>query len=341
MRAAMPVRALPSQRGFNLIELMISLALGLLVILGASNVFLSNKQSYRTNTAISEIQENSRIAFELITRDLRQARLTGCGNQGTVSNLVNDNTDADHWFADFANRGLIGYGSGTADENPALTTGTSPGNHVAGTDSITIIGASDLSYSLKSDYVAADGLDITESDPDLSAGDLIVVCDPSQADIAQITSVSAGKYKIAAGVGTPGNSAGPTYVYHGSNTLVSPLKSVTWYIGCNPVASLDCDPQRGGTSLYRVIAVGVASPVSVTTQVQEMVRGVAALNLSYHQSSDSDFKAADTLVTWDPNVTDAVRAALQFVAIDPSNGAGNPITRDLTTTILLRNPPKN
>lgn len=329
------------QRGFNLIELMVALALGLIIILGASNVFLSSKQSYRTNTALSQIQENSRIAFELLTRDLRQARLTGCGNLGTVSNLVNDNTDADNWFADFANRGLVGYGGGAADDNPALTTGTSAGNHVTGTDNITILGASDLSYSLKSDYAAADGLDITESSPDLSAGDLIFVCDPSQAALVQITSVSGGKFKIASGTGTPGNSAGLSYVYKSSSTLVSPLKSVTWYIGCNPVTTLACDPQRGGTSLYRVMAVGAASSVSVETQIQEMVRGVAAMNLTYHQGSDSDFKAADTVTTWDPNITDAVQATLQFVVIDASNGTSTPITRDLTTTVLLRNPPKN
>lgn len=337
----MPRHAHRLQRGFNLIELMIALALGLLVILGASNVFLSNKQSYRTNNALSRIQENSRIAFELLSRDLRQARLTGCGNQGTVNNLVNDNTDTGNWFADFANRGLIAYGGGTADSNPALTTGTAAGNHLTATDNITMIGAGDVGYSLAVDYVASDGLTLTESSPELAPGDLVIVCDPSQADIVQITSLNGDNFRLQTGVGTPGNSAGLSYIYHGSNTLVSPLKSVTWYIGCNPVTALACDPARGGTSLYRLIAVGVSGSVDVDTQAQEMVRGVASLGLTFHQSGADDFKDIDDIASWDPNVIDAVRASLQFVGFDTANTSGTPITRNLTATVTLRNPPKD
>jgi type IV pilus assembly protein PilW len=329
------------QRGFNLVELMIALALGLLVILGASSVFLSNRQSYRTHTALSEVQENSRIAFELLSRDLRQARLTGCGNQGTVSNLLNNNTNTGNWFADYANRGLIGFDGDEADDNPALTTGTSSGNHVAGTDNITLIGADDVSYSLEANYVAATGLDITESSPELGAGDLIIVCDPSQADIVQITSVASGKFRIASGTGTPGNSAGLAYIYQRSSTLVSKLKSVTWYIGCNPVTALACNPARGGTSLYRMTAVGVASTVSVQTQAQEMVRGVASLDLNFHRNGEAAFEEANAITSWDPSIIDAVRATMQFVALDRSSGTETPILRSLSSTVALRNPPKN
>jgi type IV pilus assembly protein PilW len=329
-----------SQRGFNLIELMVALALGLIIVLGASNVFLSSKQSYRTNAAISQIQENSRIAFEMLTRDLRQARLTGCGNEGTVANLVNDNTDTGNWFADFANRRLIGFDGAGADTNPALTTGTSSGNHKTGTDNITLIGAGDVGYSLKSSYVASDGLDIVESDPNLKVGDLVFVCDPSQADIVQITSLNGSKFRLQTGVGAPGNSADMDYIYAGSNTLVSPLTSVTWYIGCNPT-TVTCDPDKGETSLYRIIASGDSSSVSVTTQTQEMARGVASMDLTFHQSGADDFVEANAVTSWDPNVVDAVRVVLRFVASDRSSGTNTLIARDLSTTVTLRNPPKD
>ena len=49
---------------------MIALLLGLIVILGAVTVFLSNKQSYRTNLALGQVQENARVAFDLIAREL-------------------------------------------------------------------------------------------------------------------------------------------------------------------------------------------------------------------------------------------------------------------------------
>lgn len=335
------VAGLKRQNGFNLVELMIALALGLIVVLGASNVFLSSKESYRTNAALSDIQENSRIAFEMLARDLRQARLTGCGNEGAVTNNIVDNTDDDNWFADFANRGLIGFDGANADNNPILTTGTASSNHVAGTDNITLIGAGNVSYSLKSNYVASDGLDITEANPELSLGDIVVICDPSQADISQISSMNGSKFRLQTGVGAPGNNSNLNYIYTRSSTLVSPLKAVTWYIGCNPATSLSCDPEKGGTSLYRLTAMSVASTVSVTTQAQEMVRGVSAMDLSFHQNGASDFKQADAIASWAPNIIDAVRMTLTLVGFDRSNGNGTQISRDVSTVVTLRNPPKD
>lgn len=338
----MIVRTQQVQKGLSLVELMISIVLGLLVAIAASNVYLSNKQSYRTNNAVSRVQENARIAFELIGRDLRQARSTGCGNQGAVSNLLNINagTGALDWYSDFAARGLIAFDGAIVDTNPALTTGTSPGNHVSGTDNMTLIGVGDLSYSLASDYVASDGLDITESNPELAPGDLVVICDPSQADIVQITSLNGDKFRVATGTGTPGNSGGLAYIYRSSNTLVSPLKSVTWYIGCNPVAALNCDPDLGGTSLYRLTAVGVTASVSVATQAQEMVRGVSSLDLSFHQVGTDTFEDAEDIASWAPNLIDAVRSDLQFVGFDGANATGTQIIRNQSVTVALRNPPQ-
>src|SRR3546814_11566616 len=73
------------QAGFSLVELMISLVLGLIVIGGVTTVFLSNQQSYRSNEGLSQLQENSRIAFELMARDIRQTGLTGCGHERPIA----------------------------------------------------------------------------------------------------------------------------------------------------------------------------------------------------------------------------------------------------------------
>lgn len=321
------------QQGFNLIELMVALALGLVIILGASNVFLSSKQSYQTNQALSQIQENSRITFELLARDLRQARLTGCGNQ-TVSNQIKDVTNK--WFADFAKNGLYGFGGDTADDNPGLTTGTSSGNHKTGTDNVILIGAGDMSYSLASDYDATVGLDITESNPDLHVGDIVIVCDPTQADIAQITGDSGDKFQLGS-AGTDPNEAGITTGYHNSSTMVSPLKAVVWYIGCNPTTTA-CDPQRGETSLYR--RTGTDTPA-------EMARGVASMNLSFHRRGNPDFTEAGDVPagdSWWTDLTtpvDAVHIAMRFTASDRSQGANKMIFRDMSMTVMLRNPPKD
>lgn len=66
------------QRGLSLIELMISMVLGLLLIGGIIALFISNKQTYRYNEELARLQENSRIAIDRIERTMRMAGHLGC-----------------------------------------------------------------------------------------------------------------------------------------------------------------------------------------------------------------------------------------------------------------------
>jgi type IV pilus assembly protein PilW len=328
------------QIGLSLVELMVSLALGLLVVGAAISMLLSNKVMYSTSTALSEVQENSRTAFEMIARDLRQSRLLGCGPQNTLTNNVSSNTTAANWFANYANNQLIGYDGTTADSNPALTTGTASSNHVTGTDNLILIGASDASYSLNSIYDDTVGLDILESNPALSAGDIVVICNPSKADIVQITSVSSGKFLLETTGGTPGNASVPTNNSHNLNSMVSQLKAVSWYIGCNTVTTTPaCDPDQGGTSLYRVNAVGSSGTASMITPSEEMIRGVAELEIKFHKPGDASFSEAAAVTSWAPADVDAVRIGLRAVARDNRGASAQMISRSFSTIVSLRNPP--
>lgn len=79
------------QKGFSLVELMIALVLGLFLVGGILYVFISNSQTFRTNEALSRMQENGRFAIDFISRDIREAGYNAvmevCG--GAVS-LVNE-----------------------------------------------------------------------------------------------------------------------------------------------------------------------------------------------------------------------------------------------------------
>src|SRR5690554_4826207 len=77
---------LHAQKGLTLVELMVAMVLGLVVIGGAISLTLANRQSYRTNEGLSQVQESARTAFELLARDLRQAGVSGCDNEGQVAN---------------------------------------------------------------------------------------------------------------------------------------------------------------------------------------------------------------------------------------------------------------
>ncbi|MDB5770006.1 MAG: putative Tfp pilus assembly protein PilW [Burkholderia sp.] len=61
------------QAGLSLVELMISIALGLFVVVAATALLLSTKAGYVTQDDNARIQETGRHAIEMITRAVRQA----------------------------------------------------------------------------------------------------------------------------------------------------------------------------------------------------------------------------------------------------------------------------
>lgn len=61
------------QAGLTLVELLISVALGLLLLLGVAALFTQNKQSYRQNEDLARLQEDARFAIEELSRDLSMA----------------------------------------------------------------------------------------------------------------------------------------------------------------------------------------------------------------------------------------------------------------------------
>jgi type IV pilus assembly protein PilW len=62
-----------NQNGFSLIELMVALAIGAVVILGVSGIFVGSRQNYSAQDESSKFQENVRLASELVSRTLKHA----------------------------------------------------------------------------------------------------------------------------------------------------------------------------------------------------------------------------------------------------------------------------
>jgi type IV pilus assembly protein PilW len=62
-----------TQTGFTLIEVMVSLALTSLLILGAGTLFSTTGRSSRVQTSIAALNETGRFAIDTLARDLRMA----------------------------------------------------------------------------------------------------------------------------------------------------------------------------------------------------------------------------------------------------------------------------
>jgi type IV pilus assembly protein PilW len=320
--------------GFTLIELMVAMLLGLVVIAGVTSVFLANQQAHRTNQALGDVQDNTRIAFEMMARDIRDAGLTGCSNDGRVANVLNNGPGAggSAWWADW-NNAVMGYTGSQTD--PAVATGTAAASRVSGTDSLLLLGGEGVGASVKENVEPAATFTLNEGSSDLKAGDVIVVCDPDHAALVQLTGLSGSTLSHVGATGTPGNcttdlnyptvcSSSASYVF-ATNAQVTRLRVADWYVGNN----LD-----NGRSLYRISLVNNGGEPKPTAE--EMVRGVTGMSIAYHQAGNTGFVAADGVGNW--ALVDAVQVRLWLESTDQRAGTdAKPLRRDFTATTTVRN----
>ncbi len=61
------------QRGFSMVELLIALVIGLFLIGGILQAFLSSNHTYLLNESLAKTQENGRFSLEFVSRDIRSA----------------------------------------------------------------------------------------------------------------------------------------------------------------------------------------------------------------------------------------------------------------------------
>lgn len=66
------------EAGFGLIELILSLGLGLLVVLGLTEVFLSARETYASQRSSASLQEDARYVLSKIAQEVRMVGMFGC-----------------------------------------------------------------------------------------------------------------------------------------------------------------------------------------------------------------------------------------------------------------------
>ena len=66
-----------AERGFSLVEMMISITIGLMIVAAMVGVLVSNSRSSKTNDRSSELQSNGRYALDHLKRELHHAGYKG------------------------------------------------------------------------------------------------------------------------------------------------------------------------------------------------------------------------------------------------------------------------
>ena len=72
--------------GFTLLELMISIAIGLVIIGALSFLYVGSRGAYRVNESLARVQETGRLALDFLQEDVRAGGFLGCRSRN-VSNV--------------------------------------------------------------------------------------------------------------------------------------------------------------------------------------------------------------------------------------------------------------
>ena len=225
-----PLQARRHAAGFSLIELMISLMLGLMVLGAAFVVFQSNQNSFRASEGVSRIQESARVAFELMAQDVRSAGGSACSTQSIVE--------------------TSGAESDAFRDTP-ITGSATELTMVSGEDSAYKVTASTATSVTLDTTQLADATEVFEAD------DWLLLCNANKSFVVKATGVTTDTIMFDA---LPG-AYNPRDDEHApvSSVVITRLRNNRWFVGANG---------RGGNSLY-VSRFGAAGE-EVTEGVQSV-----------------------------------------------------------------------
>lgn len=129
------------QRGITLVEMMVAITVGLILLAGIVELFVSNKQAFRLQEGSNALNENARYLLNQIEYDLRMAGFWGGVPRGG--------------FDAFGSSGVTVVGTapvGDCTQSPALSLAGTPGESGYGVEGFDGAGASPLSCIAGADY---------------------------------------------------------------------------------------------------------------------------------------------------------------------------------------------
>lgn len=88
MRKNLTIKTMSQQSGFSIVELMVSILIGLIILAGVVQVVLTSKTSFMGQEEMSYIQENARYAVNVIGKDIQNAGHWGCAGPAAKTAFV-------------------------------------------------------------------------------------------------------------------------------------------------------------------------------------------------------------------------------------------------------------
>ena len=314
------------QRGLSLVELMISITIGLIVMGALTYIFVGSRSAYRSNENLARVQETGRFALDYIGQDLRMVSFAGCHSRNlTAANTLVIARPAVTYTG--VGDGLRGFEDAAGWTNPSTIT------RVRG-DVLSVRRASGAGVEISANTnVAAGTITLKNNCPRLRKSDLVMLASCERAVVLRITNTPATTCDgtvgavtlehLATGAGSDGSQG------NGNNGFVSGTTSyqiadslhvdtravvyrfddISYFIGANPV---------GRPGLYRTSSNGGTEELVENVEDMDIYYGVDT-SVPADGIADS-YVRADAVADWSQVVS--VRISLLVVGQDPSTTTG-------------------
>lgn len=226
------------QSGFSLIELLISLVIGLIILLGLVVVYVGAVRAHTTNTALAQVQENGRFAIHFLSHSIRMAGGTGCSGRDSVEVAFHgdsperENGASIPWWADmdkYAIRGATYDRDGSNNDN-FLSNDTllrnSSHSPVEGSDVIVVLGAGEQNFNVTDVSNLGNSFRFRTDSHDSVASDsnVLIACDASESVILQCPGTGGSAI-------TCGNDVAVDHNFYKNTTKLSDYEPYVFYIG--------------------------------------------------------------------------------------------------------------
>lgn len=308
------------QSGLGLLELMISIVIGLFILAGVVQLYATSTRNTASMEGLSRIQENARYVFNRLEGDISRAGYMGCfsvvGNQERVRNVVTNDSDPGELY-DFTQ-----FIAGQNDVNAGATD----------TDTLIVRYAS---AAERYPVVSSSGADITLFDGagnNFEDGQVVIVSDCSRAAIFEVASKTNNSI-------TRDGSSDIQFDVQGTADVNSLVEGTSLSYVYGGETAIDYQVDSG--------AVGVCDAGSPQNCVLkrldvEIVQGVEDFQVEYGWQDGgvlffAEANAVPTPEAWE--MIDRVKVTATFNSIEnaPTNDGNNLVRRTYSRVFLIHN----
>jgi type IV pilus assembly protein PilW len=328
-----------NQSGIGLIELLVSMLIGLFIMGGVLQLFSTSSQNAVAVSGSSRIQENVRFAFSRIADDISQSGNLGCisssvavGGFATNNPLTSQTiTLASDPFS-FLTPVRVSNAATTEDG----TTAAPAGGRAPGTDGFSV---GYIDNAVRLDITAIGIADVTVAaasltDAGIAPGDIVLAGNCYEAAIFSVTSLGAGVVShdptfdknissFRPNDGTA-NVISPYYLYGGKTGAYE------YSIGQSAAAAVTSDDCIRGADAHSS-AFGQANCALFRTDArsgarQELAQGVHDIQVQYGWTDAvGNLHFSDAPTTAQTVLVDRIKVTMAFNSIDKVNTDGNNI----------------